>query len=82
MMYNLKVNRDLVIGGDQNKIYGNQLSLIPTMYSHNITNNIIDAGEKQIMAVAPALQFQIKARQQALFGQMRLHGQRTFLERL
>ena len=50
MMYNLKVNRDLVIGGDQNKIYGNQLSLIPTMYSHDITNNIIDAGEKQIMA--------------------------------
>lgn len=50
MMYNVSVNRNLIIGGNDKYIYGNQLSLIPTMYQHGITNSIISAGETQLMA--------------------------------
>ena len=42
MMYGLSVNKDYIIGGDDTKLYKRVTGLVPTLYSHSITDPLTD----------------------------------------
>jgi ABC-type uncharacterized transport system involved in gliding motility auxiliary subunit len=42
MTYGLSVNKDYIIGGDSSKLYKRVTGLVPTMYSHSITDPLTD----------------------------------------
>jgi hypothetical protein len=42
MMYGLSVNKDYIIGGDETKLYKRVTGLVPTLYSHSITDPLTE----------------------------------------
>lgn len=42
MMYGLSVNKDYIIGGDESKLYKRVTGLVPTLYSHSITDPLTE----------------------------------------
>ncbi len=50
MMYDLKLNNDYIIGGNSDKLVGRVTAHIPDMYSHSITEDIIDAGKTPLLS--------------------------------
>ncbi|MEA4940541.1 MAG: GldG family protein [Christensenella sp.] len=42
MMYGLSVNKDYVIGGDETRLYKRVTGLVPTLYSHTITDPLTE----------------------------------------
>ena len=42
MMYGLSVNKDYIIGGDETRLYKRVTGLVPTLYSHSITDSLTE----------------------------------------
>jgi ABC-type uncharacterized transport system involved in gliding motility auxiliary subunit len=56
MLYDIRINRDYVIGGNNDMILGKPTAHIPVMYSHDtITKDIIDSGKLPVLSDVSSL---------------------------